>query len=167
MKVLYKFVREVLFIGSCFFIGHRDTGDELRPLLVEAVERHISEHGVTDFFVGDHGRFDSMAAAAVAEAKARHPEVRLTLVLAYHPAERPVRAPNGFDAVYYPWESERIHKRYAIVKTNRHMVQTCDYLIANAWHHFGGTGQIIDHARKREMKGLIKVTNLSQRLSAL
>ncbi|MBQ3496688.1 MAG: hypothetical protein IJA73_01055 [Oscillospiraceae bacterium] len=152
---------------SCFFIGHHDTGNELCPLLAESVERHITEYGVTDFFVGDHGNFDSMAAAAVAEAKTHHPEVCLTLVLAYHPAERTVRVPNACDSIYYPWEGERILKRYAIVKTNRYMVQTCSYLIANAWHHFGGTGQIVDYARKREMKGLIKVSNLSQKPNAL
>ena len=51
------------------------------PALSEAVEHHITEHGVTDFYVGHYGGFDGLAAQAVKEARERHPEIRLTLVL--------------------------------------------------------------------------------------
>lgn len=152
---------------SCFFIGHHNTDQSILPALVETVERHISEYGVTDFFVGHYGSFDSMAAHAVQIAKERHPEIRLTLVLPYHPAIRPIDKPEGFDSTYYPWEDENIPKRLAIVKTNRRMVDTCNYLIANAWHHLGGSGNVVDYARKREEKGLIRVTNLAQQTNAL
>ena len=128
------------------------------------VERHIVEYGVTSFFVGHYGNFDRMAAVAVKEAKKRHPEVRLMLVLPYHPAIRPVETPEGYDSTYYPWEDERIPKRLAIVKTNQRMVDTCDYLIAYAWHHLGGSGQIVEYARKREKRGLIHVENLAEEL---
>ena len=30
-------------MGICFFIGHREAGDELLPTLTEAVERHITD----------------------------------------------------------------------------------------------------------------------------
>ena len=149
---------------TCYFIGHHDAGSEVLPLLIESVERHITEYGVTDFFVGHYGQFDSMAAHAVKEAKKRHPEVRLVLVLPYHPALRPVEKPEGFDSTYYPWEGEKIPKRLAIVKTNQRMVNDCSYLIACAWHFFGGSGQIVEYARKRERKGLIHVENLADKL---
>lgn len=149
---------------SCFFIGHHDAGAELLPLLAETVERHITAYGVTDFFVGHYGSFDRMAAHAVKEAKKLHPEVRLMMVLPYHPAIRPVETPEGFDGTYYPWEDERIPKRVAIVKTNQRMVETCDYLIAYAFHFLGGSGQIVEYARKREEKGLLRVENLAVRL---
>ena len=70
---------------TCFFIGHRDAPETLSPLLAEAVERHIAEYGVDDFVVGHYGRFDSLAAFAVREAKQRHPEARLTLLIPYYP----------------------------------------------------------------------------------
>ena len=151
---------------SCFFIGHRSTDQSILPALVSAVERHVVEYEVTDFFVGNYGSFDSMAAHAVQIVKERHPEIRLTLVLPYHPAIRPIEKPAGFDSTYYPWEDENIPKRLAIVKTNRRMVETCNYLIANAWHHLGGSGDIVDYARKREEKGLITITNLAQQPNA-
>ena len=147
---------------SCFFIGHRETGTDIFPDLADAVEQHINECGVIDFFVGHYGEFDRLAAHAVKEAKKLHPEIRLTLVLPYHPAIRPVETPTGFDGTYYPWEDEEIPKRVAIIKTNQRMVDTCDYLITYAFHFHGGTGQIVEYARKRESKGLIQITNLAQ-----
>ena len=152
---------------SCYFIGHREIAQDMLPALMETVEQHITEYGVTDFFVGPYGRFDGMAATAVIEAKKRHPEIRLMLVLPYHPAIRPIEKPDGYDATYYPWEDEKIPKRLAIIKTNQRMVDTCDYLITYAHHFLGGTGQIVEYARKREKKGLIRVTNLSSNPNAL
>ena len=153
--------------ASCYFIGHRETGADILPELAKTIEKHITDYGVTDFYVGHYGGFDGLAAQAVKEAKERHPEIRLTLVLPYHPAIRPINTPKGFDGTFYPWEEERIPKRLAIIKTNQRMVDTCDYLITNAYHFLGGTGQIVEYARKREKKGVITVTNLSSNPSAL
>lgn len=155
-------------VKSCFFIGHRDVNTEIYPFLLAEVEHHVTECGVTDFFVGHYGSFDRMATqAAVKEVKKNHPEVRLMLVLPYHPAIRPIETPKGFDGTYYPWEDERIPKRLAIIKTNQRMVDTCDFLIAYAWHFLGGSGQIVEYARKRETKGLIHVTNLATKSSSI
>ena len=151
-------------VKSCFFIGHHDAKAEIYPLLRAEVERHITEHGVTDFYVGHYGGFDGLAAQAVKEARERHPEIRLTLVLPYHPAIRPISTPKGFDGTFYPWEDEKIPKRLAIIKTNQRMVDTCDYLITYAYHFLGGTGQIVEYARKREKRGLLHVENLAEKL---
>ena len=148
---------------SCFFIGHREAGGDVFPALSEAVEHHITEHGVTDFYVGHYGSFDGLAAQAVKEARERHPEIRLTLVLPYHPAIRPINTPKGFDGTFYPWEEELIPKRLAIIKTNQRMVDTCDYLITYAYHFLGGTGHTVEYARKRAKRGLIHVENLAEK----
>lgn len=138
----------------------------MAPALAEAVERHITECGVTDFYVGHYGGFDELATRAVKEAKVRHPEIRLTLVLPYHPAIRPISTPEGFDGTFYPWEEERIPRRLAIIKTNQRMVDTCDYLITYAYHFLGGTGQIVTYARKREKRGLLHIENIAAKLRA-
>ena len=87
-------------IKSCFFIGHREVNEEIYAELRAAVEQHIVEFDVTEFIVGHYGGFDRLAARAVIEAKETHPEVTLTLLLSYHPAERPMTAPEGFDGTY-------------------------------------------------------------------
>lgn len=58
------------------------------------------EFGVTEFIVGQYGGFDKLAARAVIDAKKTHLEVTLTLLLPYHPAERPIEVPQGFDGTY-------------------------------------------------------------------
>ena len=89
-------------IKSCFFIGHRDIAHNILPQLCTEVERHIIEYGVGEFVVGNYGAFDRLAAKAVITAKKQHPEIALSLLIPYHPAERPIVTPQGFDNIFYP-----------------------------------------------------------------
>ena len=82
---------------SCFFIGHREASSEILPALVEAVEKHITEYGITEFIAGNYGGFDRMAAKAVIAAKERHSGITLSMLIPYHPAEQPIEPPPGFD----------------------------------------------------------------------
>lgn len=115
---------------SCFFIGHREISEEIFSAITEAVEHHIVHCGVTEFIVGNYGGFDRMAARAVISAKALYPGITLLLLLSYHPAERPIETPPGFDGTFYPPGMESVLRRYAIVRANRHMIDHVDYLIA-------------------------------------
>ena len=117
---------------SCFFIGHREASEEIYPVLYAAVEQHIVEYGVTEFIVGHYGGFDRLAASAVKEAKRFYPEVKLTLLLPYHPAERPIPTPDGFDSTFYPPGMESVPRKIAIVRANRYVVDHVDYLISYA-----------------------------------
>ena len=115
---------------SCFLIGHREVSEEIYPVLYAAVEQHIVEYGVTEFIVGHYGGFDRLAASAVKEAKRFYPEVKLTLLLPYHPAERPIPTPDGFDGTFYLPGMESVPRKAAIIRANRYVVDHVDYLIA-------------------------------------
>ena len=145
---------------SCFFIGHRETSEAIYPALYAVVEQHILEYGVTEFIVGHYGGFDRLAASAVKEAKRFYPEVKLTLLLSYHPAERPIPKPDGFDSTHYPPGMENVPRKVAIVRANRYMVDHTDFLIAYTWHPASNARDLLEYARKRERKGLIQVTAL-------
>lgn len=145
---------------SCFFIGHRETSSEILPALVEAVEKHIMEYGVTEFVVGNYGGFDRMAAKAVIAAKERHRGITLSMLIPYHPAERPIKLPSGFDNTFYPPGMEKVPRRLAIVRANRFMVDHVDYLIAYAWHPASNARDLVEYARNREQRNLISVTIL-------
>ena len=119
---------------SCFFIGHREASEEIYPSLYAAVETHIIRYGVTEFIVGRYGCFDGLAAKAVKTAKQNHPEVELTLLLPYHPAERPIPVPDGFDSTYYPPGMESVPRKVAIVRQIGMRLYYTDFLIAYAWH---------------------------------
>ena len=147
-------------MGTCFFIGHREADDRIWNSLTEAVDRHITEYGVTEFTVGRYGGFDALAARAVMQAKEDHPEICLTLLRPYHPFDRPFKLPGGFDRSFYPPGMETVPKRVAIVRANRYMVDHSDYLIAYAWHPASNARDLAEYARSREKRGLIHVTVL-------
>lgn len=144
----------------CFFIGHRDAPDELRPLLAEAVERHISEYGVVEFIVGHYGLLDAMAASAVRAAKQQHPEISLVLLLPYYPFPYET---DGFDATFYPPDMESVPKPFAIIRANEYMIRSADYLICYDRGQIGKTRDFMELARHRERKGLIHIENLADK----
>ena len=147
---------------SCFFIGHREASSELLPILTQVVKKHISEYGVTEFIVGGYGNFDHLAAKAVISLKQQYPQITLSLLITYHPAERPIETPPGFDNTYYPPGMERVPRKLAIVRANRYMVDHVDYLIAFAWHPASNARDLVEYAKKRELRNLISVTVLSR-----
>ena len=147
---------------TCFFIGHREAPDTLLDELSAEVERHITEYGVTEFVVGKYGRFDALAAKCVKASKRCHPEVTLTLLLPYHPYDRPTPTPPGFDGTFYPPGMEAVPKRAAIVRANRYMVEHSEYLIAYAWHPASNARELVEYAQKRQEIGLIAVTILRE-----
>lgn len=146
----------------CFFIGHRNTSEKIYPALQASIERHITSFGVTEFIVGHYGNFDYLAAKAVIAAKRFHPHVTLSMLLPYHPAERPIQKPDGFDSTYYPQGMEKVPHKVAIVRANRFVVDHAHYLIAHAWHPASNARDLVDYARTREAKGLIQVTMIEE-----
>ena len=147
---------------SCFLIGHRETLPEILPVLADAIEQHITDFGVGEFIVGNHGGFDRLAVAALSQAKLRHPEITLTLLLAYHPAERPVEKPESFDGTYYPPGMECVPRRFAIVKANRQIAANVDYLIAYVWHPASSSREILEYAQRLAVKGKPHITVLKK-----
>lgn len=132
---------------SCFFIGHREAPESIYPELAQTVEQLI-EQGVTDFYVGHYGNFDRLAARAVIAAKRQHPEMRLTLLLPYHPAEREVILSSGFDGSLYPPGMEEVPRRLAIPRANRWMVEQCIHLVAYVTHPASNARKVVEWGRK-------------------
>ena len=145
---------------TCFFIGHRDAPEDLRPLLSDAVERHIMQYGVTEFIVGHYGRFDAMASSAVRAAKQQYPEISLVLLLPYYPFPYET---DGFDVTFYPPDMESVPKPFAIVRANEYVIRTADYLICYDRGQIGKTRDFVELARQRERKGLIHIENLAEK----
>ena len=147
---------------SCFFIGHREADERLFPRLESEIEQLITEESVRYFYVGGYGGFDGVAASAVKRAKQHHPGITLMLVLPYHPAERPIEKPPGYDGTYYPEGLEKTPRPYAIVKANKLMVDSCDWLVCYVRHGASNSRTILEYAQRREKKGLIKIKNIAE-----
>lgn len=80
----------------------------------------------------------------------------LLLLVPYHPAERPVHAPPGFDGTFYPPGMENVPRKFAIVRANRYMVEHVDYMIAYAWHPASNARDLVEYAIKQG----VNITNL-------
>lgn len=146
---------------SCFFIGHREADERLLPVLTETIQQLISKEDVRYFYVGGYGGFDRIAGLAVKEVKKQNVGITLHLVLPYHPAERAVEAPDGYDGTYYPEGLENVPRQYAIVRANKILVDTSDWLVAYVRHGASNSRNILEYAQRREKKGLIHVLNLA------
>jgi len=148
---------------TCCFIGHSKISEDIAASLDAAVERHITEYGVTDFLVGNYGQFDRMSASAVKRAKAQHPNVRLCLMLPYLPEMgRPLPDREGYDDFIYPAGMENVPYRLAIPRLNRIMVQDSDYVIAYVTHSWGGAATTLEQAERRMRRGEIVITNIGK-----
>ena len=134
-------------LKTCFLIGHRDAPVALRDKLERAIAEAITDYGVTEYVVGQYGAFDKMAAACLAEAKKAHPELRLVLLLPYHPSERAAVLPTGFDGSFYPPGMEAVPRRLAIVRANEYMAKHCDLLIGYAVLQNSNPGRIMRKVR--------------------
>lgn len=140
---------------SCFLFGHADAPQSILPDLIEAIENEVSK-GTTVFYVGYHGDFDRMAAAALREIKKKHREVTAILVLSYHPSEQPIEPPYGFDGTFYP-PLENTPRRYAIVRANQYMITGSSSLICYV-RHFGNSRKLLECAERQKD---ISIVNLS------
>ena len=145
---------------SCFLFGRSDAPQDLQSAIEAAVERQYFNLGIRQYYVGAYGSFDRMAASALSAVKKRHNDISVYLLLPYHPADRPVEASKGFDGTYYP-PLEKVPKRYAIVRANRQMIETCDGVICYA-NHIGNTRTLLEYARRRAKKGTLQMENLAE-----
>lgn len=123
-----------------------------------AVEQQIDRNGVTEFYVGNHGKFDALACRALRAAKKEHPAIHCYLVTAYHPGMVKLEVPEGFDGIFYPLERS-VPPRVAIPSANREMIRRSDVLIAAVCRP-GRSREVLEYAREREKRGLIQITNL-------
>lgn len=133
---------------TCFLFGHRDTPQDLHHQIETAVDYHYSQLGVRHFIVGGYGNFDRIAGNAVKAVKLHHPDIDLRLLLPYHPAERPIEVPPGYDGTFYPEGMENVPRKFSIVRANQYMIRSADTIICYV-KHFGNTRALLEQAQKR------------------
>ena len=110
----------------CTFFGHRNSPPTVKPLLRQVIIDLIEHHGVTQFYVGNQGNFDTMARSLLLELAQIYP-IHYAVVLAYLPKENDPSLdgshtilPDGFEAV---------PPRFAIDYRNRWMLDRSDIVV--------------------------------------
>ena len=138
----------------CSFFGHRDVFVDLSDELKSAVEKAITEFGITIFYVGENGDFDRMAAGAVRSSKRRYPNIKLILVLPYFTNrlnEYKKIYESDFDSIYIPSELADVHPKGAITKRNKIMVDESDLVICYITREHGGAYTSVKYAKKKNI----------------
>ena len=102
---------------SCTFFGHHDSPDYVRSRIKETVKGLIESEQVKTFYVGNQGRFDSMALSVLRELKLDYPQISIYIVLAYMP--KPGSTEDDGVETLLPEGIELVPPRYAISKRNR------------------------------------------------
>lgn len=138
-----------------FFVGHKEADERLLPCLTEVIRQLVTEEDVRHFYVGGYGDFDRSAGKAVKEVKKQYTDVTLNLVLPYHSGERSVEVPPGYDGTYYPKGLENVPRQYAIIWTNKIMVDTSGWLIAYVRYGASNSRKFLEYAQRREKNGFI------------
>jgi len=140
--------------------GHATTPYDTITWIEAAAERQYLVYGIRTFIVGYRGNFDSIAATAIKHLKQKYDGISLLMLLSYHPAERPVYLPDGFDNSYYPL-LKRVPRQYAIARTNRYMVDTADAFICYV-KHIGNSRNLLEYAQRRQKKEGIPIENVAE-----
>ena len=141
--------------AACFF-GHREVTHNIRPKLIAIIENLITETGVTEFYVGHQGQFDSMVYSVLKELKVKYPHIRYIVVLAYMP-DSYIKEVYGEDTLF-PDGMENVPKKYAISKRNDWMIQHSDYAVCYVHKITGGAAKFREKAEKRRLQ-IIDVLN--------
>ena len=135
--------------AACFF-GHREVIHNIRPSLTEIIEKLIVDEGVTDFYVGYQGQFDSMVYSVLKELKANYPQIRYTVVLAYMPDEH-IKEVYGEDTLF-PDGLESVPKKYAISKRNDWMILQSGYAVCYVHKITGDAAKFREKSIKKKLK---------------
>lgn len=143
---------------TCFLFGHHVVCRKIESQLSAIIRQHITQLNVRDFYVGNRGEFDHLAASAVKAAAAVYPDVHLYLVIPYHPAIYKPDLPDFFTGSFYPFETN-VPPKYAIARANRFMIGFCDHIITYA-EHPGYARDLWEYARRKEKRGGASVVNL-------
>lgn len=129
---------------TCTFFGHRDAPDTLKSSIKEKISELIIERGVERFYIGNHGRFDSMVISVLGELKEFHPKIDYNVVLAYFP-----KGENLYKNTILPEGIELCHPKSAIDFRNKWMLDRSYFVICYVTCSFGGAAKYMNRAIKQ------------------
>lgn len=143
-------------IKSCAFFGHRTMrAEQYKEKLLLIITDLIENKGVTQFYSGFRGDFDVYCSKLIYELKAHYPQIKSTMVLSYIPQTPPdkpeytFKLPDYFDNSVYLLE-KRVPQKFAIIETNKCLVDIVDYIVAGVALHGGGAYTAVEYAHKRK-----------------
>ncbi len=128
--------------------------EQYREKLLRIVVDLIEVNGVTQFYSGFRGDFDFYCSKLIYELKTVYPQIKNTMVLSYIPEitndqDNAFKLPKYFDDSVYLLE-RRVPKRFAIIETNKCLVDEVDCIVAGVILHGGGAYTACKYAQAKK-----------------
>lgn len=133
----------------CTFFGHRNCPKEIESILHSTILDLIVNKNVTEFYVGNHGDFDSMARRILINLSKLYP-IKYTVVLAYMPRKKSDPEDENPDDTLLPDGMESTPPKFAIDRRNRWMLKQSDYVVTYVRHSVGGAARYKELAEKQK-----------------
>ena len=103
--------------------------------------------GVTMFYIGNHGYFDSMTRRILKQLKTKYPYINYAVVLAYRPNNHDHYT--DYSDTIYPDSLETVPLKYAIVHRNYWLIENADFVITYVRHSLGNASKFKEVAEKK------------------
>ena len=142
-------MEEVLTLTSACFFGHRDVPVNLDSVLMETITDFVKNKGVTNFYVGNNGRFDDMVLHALKRVKQSFPNISYCVVLSYYPQNKLPFSLQHVKTVF-PAEVAAVPKKVAIIRRNKWMIDHSEFVVSYVRRNFGGAASAVEYAKKKE-----------------
>lgn len=143
---------------ACFMFGHRNAPTNIMPRLEDAIKLFYTDYEVKKFYVGIDGSFAHSAYIAAIHVREQYPDLEIHLVL-YSSNIDTSFIPKNADGCFTP-PIGNIPSQYAYFRSNRYMVDTCDYFICYALYS-GNSANLLDYVRRCAKKRKMYILNLA------
>lgn len=134
-------------MSTCCFFGHKDTPEDVKPALYAAIEKLITERGVSTFYVGNQGAFDAYVRSALRQLSEKYHHIRYAVVLAYIPGQQ--NEYEDHSDTMLPEGIEEVHPRYALDWRNRWLLRESRYIVCYIHHKWGGAAKYVKRAQRQ------------------
>lgn len=136
-------------MAVCTFFGHHDCPGSVREKLYETISDLIENHGVSMFYVGNHGSFDAIVRSVLRDLQGKYPQIQYAVVLAYMPGKTAEYEYEDYSDTMLPEGIEDVPRRFAITWRNKWMLKQSDYVVTYITHSWGGAAQFAEMASKQ------------------
>ena len=122
-------------MAVCTFFGHRYTSEAIKPALTSVLTDLIENKGVTTFYVGHQGFFDSMERTELKRMKNIYPNINYYVALAYLAKKSDDLGVTDYSDTIFPDVLTKTPPKYAIDRRNRWMISISDYVVCYCEHN--------------------------------
>ena len=135
-------------MSACTFFGHKDTPNDIEPLLRAALIVLIEKEQVYEYYVGNQGNFDRIVRRVLKKLKRIYPKINYAVVLPYLPITQ-IPTEDYSDTIF---PLEKVPPRFAIDRRNHWMLDQSDFVVTYVWKSWGGAAKFKGIAKKRGLQ---------------